>query len=69
MPKIKNVSPFGDLHVPMLNKIVEAGSIIEVSDDEAESLLLQEDNWKAWGPEARKAKEHAEKDAEKEGDE
>lgn len=54
MPKIKNVSPFGDLEVPLLGRVFEAGSIIEVTDEQAEILLMQEDNFKPWGPDARK---------------
>lgn len=45
MPKIKNVSPFGDLDVPLLRKIVEHGSIVEVTDEQAAILLRQEANW------------------------
>lgn len=65
MPKIKNVSPFGDLDVPLLGRVFEHGSIIEVSDEDAAVLLMQEDNFKAWGPEAR---EILEDEKEKEGD-
>lgn len=56
MPKIKNVSPFGDLDVPLLGRVVESGSITEVTDAQAEILLQQPDNWKAWGEPAKKAK-------------
>lgn len=68
MPKIKNVSPFGDLDVPLLGRVVESGSILEVSEEEARILLMQEDNFHPWGPDARDALEK-EKEAEaKEGD-
>ena len=30
MPKIKNVSPFGDLDIPLLGRIFEAGTILDV---------------------------------------
>ncbi len=56
MPKIKNVSPFGDLDVPLLGRVVEQGSITEVTDAQAEILLQQPDNFKPWGEEAKKAK-------------
>lgn len=56
MPKIKNVSPFGDLDVPLLGRVVESGSITEVTDAQAEILLQQPDNWKPWGEPAKKAK-------------
>lgn len=44
--KIKNVSPLGDLDVPLLgNRVVKAGEEIDVSDAHAKRLLLQPDNW------------------------
>lgn len=63
MPRIKNVSPFGDLDVPLLGQIVEHGSIIEVSDEQAEILLQQESNWLHWGEEAQKAQRRGERKA------
>lgn len=46
--KIKNVSPLGDLDVPLLgNRIVKAGEEIDVPNDKAQRLLLQPDNWQA----------------------
>jgi hypothetical protein len=65
MPKIKNISPFGDLDVPLLGRVFEHGSIIEVTDEQAAVLLMQEDNFQAWGPDARKV---LETEKEKEGD-
>jgi hypothetical protein len=55
MPKIKNVSPFGDLMVPLLGIEFKHGSIIDVTEEEARILLMQEDNFKPWGPDAREA--------------
>jgi hypothetical protein len=50
--KIKNVSPLGDLDVPLLgNRIVKAGEEVDVPDEKAKRLLLQPDNWRA-APEA-----------------
>lgn len=63
MPKIKNVSPFGDLDVPLLGRVVEHGHIVEVSDEQAAILLQQEANWSTWGEEAQKAKALGEKRA------
>lgn len=65
MPKIKNVSPFGDLEVPLLGRVIEHGSIVEVSEDEARQLLMQSDNFHPWGPDARQVIEDEE---EKEGE-
>lgn len=59
MPKIKNVSPFGDLDIPLLGRVVGAGSVVEVTDEQAAVLLLQEDNFHAAGDGAGKIKEEA----------
>ena len=45
MATIKNVSPLGDLEIPALGIIVLAGATADVSDEAAESLLQQGDNW------------------------
>lgn len=61
MPKIKNVSPYGDLDVPLLGRVVAAGEVVEVSAahagkapsgtpdtdgyDPGQGLLAQVDNW------------------------
>lgn len=47
MPKIKNISPLGELYVPSLNLTVKAGESAEVSEEAAASLLEQTDNWAA----------------------
>lgn len=61
MPKIKNVSPFGDLFVPLLGIDFKHGAIVDVTDAEAETLLAQSDNFKAWGEPAQKAQRRAER--------
>lgn len=43
--KIRNVSPYGDLDVPLLGVIVAAGEVVDVSDEAAENLLAQAENW------------------------
>jgi hypothetical protein len=45
VPRIKNVSPLGDLDVPDLRRIVAAGEVVEVDDALAEALLAQPVNW------------------------
>ena len=45
MPKIRNVSPRGDLDVPLLGRVVEAGQTVDVTDEQAARLLPQVDNW------------------------
>lgn len=62
MPKIKNVSPFGDLDVPLLGIVFEHGTILDVSEEEARQLLQQEDNFKPWGPEAREVLDHTQEE-------
>ncbi|WP_125777192.1 hypothetical protein [Antribacter gilvus] len=50
MPKIKNVSRFGALDVPLLGRIVDADEVIEVTDEQASRLLDQADNWRPFHP-------------------
>lgn len=45
--KIKNVSRFGDLDVPLLGRVVTHGEVVEVTAEQAELLLPQADNWQA----------------------
>ena len=65
MTKVKNVSPFGDLEVPLLGQVIAAGAVVDVPEEQARVLLLQEDNFKAWGPAAQKAHDQAVADNEK----
>lgn len=46
MPTIKNASPFGDLDVPLLRRIVKGGETVTVTEDQAARLLPQ-DIWEA----------------------
>lgn len=39
--KVKNISPFGHLDVPLLGRVVEAGEVFEALDEEAALLLVQ----------------------------
>lgn len=41
--KVRNVSPLGDVEV--LGRIVAAGDVFEVSDEQAAALLAQPDNF------------------------
>lgn len=43
--KFQNVSPTGALRVPLLRRVVDAGEIIEVTDDQAELLAVQPHVW------------------------
>lgn len=43
--KIRNVSPYGDLDVPLLGQVVERDATVDVSDEAADILLLQAENW------------------------
>lgn len=53
MPKIKNVSPFGDLDVPLLGRVIASGETVDVTDEQAETLLQQPDNYQAVGAAAK----------------
>ena len=69
MPKIKNVSPFGDLDIPLLGRVVSAGATVEVTDEQAAILLRQEDNFHAAGDGAGRIKEASLEEAAKEFEE
>lgn len=69
MPKIKNVSPFGDLDIPLLGRVVSAGATVEVTDEQAAILLRQEDNFHAAGDGAGDIKKESLAKAEKESKE
>ena len=43
--KVRNVSPLGDLDVPVLRRAVAAGEVVEVDDELAANLLEQTANW------------------------
>lgn len=45
MPKLKNISPFGTLDVPLLRRVVDAGEVVDVTEDQARALLLQPANY------------------------
>lgn len=47
--KIRNVSPYGDLDVPLLGMIVAAGETVDVTDENADRLLEQAENWQLAG--------------------
>jgi len=46
VPQIKNVSPMGDLDVPLLRRVVKAGEVVDVTEDQALRLLPQD----IWAP-------------------
>lgn len=43
--QIRNVSPRGDLDVPLLRRVVLAGEVVDVTPEQARALLPQGDNW------------------------
>lgn len=45
MPTIRNISPLGDLVVPLLRCVVKGGEAVSVSDSHARKLLDQPDVW------------------------
>lgn len=53
MPQIRNDSPIGDLDVPLLRRVVEAGETVTVTDEQAGRLLPQE-IWSAIDDDARR---------------
>jgi hypothetical protein len=47
MVRVRNVSPVGDLDSVLLGRVVAAGEVVEVSDEQGEALLEQPANWAA----------------------
>jgi hypothetical protein len=45
VPTVQNVSPLGDLDVPLLRRVVKAGEVVDVAVDQAAALLEQPSNW------------------------
>jgi hypothetical protein len=45
MAKIKNISSQGDLDVPVLNRVIAFGEVVDVPDDIAANMLEQLDVW------------------------
>lgn len=45
MPTLRNVSPYGALEIPLLGRVVGAGEEFDVSDEQAERLLPQAENY------------------------
>lgn len=43
--KFKNISPLGDLDLPLLQRVVKAGEVIEVSPEQAAHLEGQTETW------------------------
>jgi hypothetical protein len=39
--RITNISPLGDLDIPLLGRIVTAGETVDVTDEQAAALLAQ----------------------------
>ncbi len=53
MPLIRNVSPLGDLDVPLLGRILAAGEEVDVPKAAAVLLLEQPDNFQPVTPAAK----------------
>lgn len=43
--KFRNVSPAGDLDLPLIGRVVAHGEVFEVSDEDGQSLVGQDANW------------------------
>jgi hypothetical protein len=39
--KVKNISPFGHLDIPLVGRVVEAGEVFDATEDQASQLLAQ----------------------------
>lgn len=45
MPFLKNVSPYGDLDIPLVRRTIVSGEVFEVTDAQAACLAGQTDNY------------------------
>jgi hypothetical protein len=45
MPKFRNVSPYGDLELPLVRRVVAAGEVFEVTPEQAKHLAGQDENF------------------------
>lgn len=45
MPRIRNVNPLGEVEVPLLGRVLGAGEVVEVTDEQAAVLLAQVGNY------------------------
>jgi len=45
MPSFKNISPQGDLDLPLVGRVIAAGEVFEVPANQAELLAAQPDVW------------------------
>ncbi|WP_166804808.1 hypothetical protein [Cryobacterium sp. Sr8] len=45
MPSFKNVSPQGDLDLPLVGRVITAGEVFEVTAAQADLLSAQPDVW------------------------
>ena len=52
--KIKNVSPFGDLDLPLIGRVVKAGEVFEIAEEDGLLIIEQTRNWKHIKPVNRK---------------
>ena len=50
MPSIRNINPLGDIDVPLLGRTVAANEVVEVTDEQAEKLLMQTGNYESATP-------------------
>lgn len=65
MPQVVYCGPIDEVDLPALNLRAKPGQPVEVSDEAAESLLAQADNWAPVGSPAAKAAAKRIADAEK----
>lgn len=47
MPSFKNISPQGDLELPLIGRVVTAGEVFDVTADVADQLSAQPDVWQS----------------------
>lgn len=55
--EIRNISPLGDLDVTLLGRVVAAGEVVDVQDDQAAELCADLANFEPVQQQTRKTKE------------
>lgn len=51
--KLRNTSPYGDLDIPLVRRVVQGGTTFEVTEEQAKILLTQTENYEPADDEAR----------------
>ena len=68
MATLKNISPLGDLEVPILGRIVKADESVEISDALVDGFKDQTSTWEVTVPTSKKSTPESAAPAETQGE-